>query len=83
MKESSYRERDYAFGQLMLTLRTKLKLTQIELAEMLGVRRRAVIDWEGGLTWIGATHSPRRASMDERGNWTCSRSGWCRSAVAW
>jgi hypothetical protein len=28
MKGSSYRERDYAFGQLMLTLRTKLELTQ-------------------------------------------------------
>src|SRR5215831_8489511 len=56
MKESSYRERDYAFGQLMLTLRTKLKLTQIELAEMLGVRRRAVIDWEGGLTYPNVDH---------------------------
>jgi WD40 repeat protein/transcriptional regulator with XRE-family HTH domain len=56
MKESSYRERDYAFGQLMLTLRTKLKLTQIGLAEMLGVRRRAVIDWEGGLTYPNVDH---------------------------
>ena len=50
MNGSSYRERDYAFGQLMLTVRTRLGLTQTELAEMLGVRRRAVIDWEGGLT---------------------------------
>ena len=50
MKGSLYRERDYAFGQLILTVRTKLELTQTELAEMLGVRRRAVIDWEGGLT---------------------------------
>jgi WD40 repeat protein/transcriptional regulator with XRE-family HTH domain len=56
MKGSSYRERDYAFGQLMLTLRTKLKLTQTELAEMLGVRRRAVIDWEGGLTYPTVDH---------------------------
>src|SRR5258706_4147835 len=51
MKVSSYRERDYAFGRVMLTLRTKLGLTQTELADMLGVRRRAVIDWEGGLTY--------------------------------
>src|SRR5262249_19575852 len=36
--------------------RTKLKLTQIELAEMLGVRRRAVIDWEGGLTYPNVDH---------------------------
>jgi transcriptional regulator with XRE-family HTH domain len=56
MKGSSYRERDYAFGQVMLTLRTRLELTQTELAEMLGVTRRAVIDWEGGLTYPKADH---------------------------
>ncbi|HEV2579219.1 MAG TPA: NB-ARC domain-containing protein, partial [Ktedonobacteraceae bacterium] len=56
MKESSYRERDYAFGQLMLTLRTKLKLTQTALADLLAVRRRAVIDWEGGLTYPSVDH---------------------------
>src|SRR6266581_3923142 len=56
MKGSSYRERDYAFGQLMLTLRTKLGLTQTELAEVLGVGRRAVIDWEGGLTYPTTDH---------------------------
>src|SRR6266568_367733 len=56
MKGSSYRERDYAFGQLMLTLRTKLELTQTELAEVLGVGRRAVVDWEGGLTYPTTDH---------------------------
>ncbi len=56
MKVSSYRERDYAFGRVMLTLRTRLGLTQTELADMLGVRRRAVIDWEGGLTYPKADH---------------------------
>ncbi len=50
MKGSSYRERDYAFGQVMLTLRTILGLTQTELADWLGVTRRAVGDWEGGST---------------------------------
>jgi WD40 repeat protein/transcriptional regulator with XRE-family HTH domain len=56
MKGSSYRERDYAFGQVMLTLRTRLELTQTQLADMLGVTRRAVIDWEGGLTYPKADH---------------------------
>src|SRR5689334_11804936 len=56
MKGSSYRERDYAFGQLMLTVRTKLELKQTELAEVLGVGRRAVIDWEGGLTYPTVDH---------------------------
>src|SRR5712692_2278111 len=56
MKGSSYRERDYAFGRVMLTLRTRLELTQTALADILGVRRRAVIDWEGGLTYPKADH---------------------------
>src|SRR5260370_42325966 len=56
MKGSSYRERDYAFGQVMLTLRTRLELTQTELADMLGVTRRAAIDWEGGLTYPKPDH---------------------------
>src|SRR6202049_3172277 len=56
MKGCSSRERDYAFGQMMLTLRTRLELTQTQLAGMLGVTRRAVIDWEGGLTSPTADH---------------------------
>ncbi len=51
MKRYSYRERDYAFGQLMLTLRTAIGLTQAGLAERLGVSRRAVAEWEGGLSY--------------------------------
>src|SRR5258708_3322047 len=56
MKGSSSRERDYALGGVMLTLRPKLGLPQTELADMLGVTRRAVIDWEGGLTYPKADH---------------------------
>ena len=41
-------EQDYAFGQLMLTLRTSIGLTQSGLAEYLGVSRRAVGEWEAG-----------------------------------
>ncbi|GCE29923.1 hypothetical protein KDA_54070 [Dictyobacter alpinus] len=48
MRPSSYKERDYAFGQMMLLLRTSLELTQIEIAEILGVSRKAVGRWEAG-----------------------------------
>src|SRR6266849_7604124 len=36
MSRHSYRERDYAFGQVMLKLRTSIGLTQAGLAERLG-----------------------------------------------
>ena len=51
MTGSSYGERDYAFGQAMLTLRTSIGLTQAGLADRLGVSRRAVAEWEGGLSY--------------------------------
>ncbi len=48
MREYSYSERDFAFGQTILTLRTAINLTQSNVAEYLGVSRRAVGDWEAG-----------------------------------
>jgi transcriptional regulator with XRE-family HTH domain len=51
VKTSSYREPDYAFGQLMLTLRTHIGLTQAGLGERLQVSRRAVVEWEAGLSY--------------------------------
>lgn len=39
---------DYAFGNKILELRTQLKLSQAELAEMLGVTDKAVSKWETG-----------------------------------
>ncbi|MBO0783918.1 MAG: helix-turn-helix transcriptional regulator, partial [Ktedonobacteraceae bacterium] len=57
MKRSSrYGERDYAFGQLMLTQRTALGLTQQGLARLLGVSRRAVTEWEAGNSYPKAEH---------------------------
>ncbi len=51
MKGYSYSERDYAFGQMMLTLRTHIGLTQAGLADRLGVSRRAVAEWEAGSSY--------------------------------
>ncbi len=51
MKRHVYRERDYAFAQLVLTLRTAIGLSQVGLAERLGASRRAVAEWEGGLSY--------------------------------
>src|SRR5947208_3912117 len=56
MKRSSYGEQDYAFGQAMLILRTTLGLTQAELADRLGVSRRAVGEWEVGSSYPTAEH---------------------------
>ncbi len=57
MKRSSrYGERDYAFGQMMLTLRTNIGLTQAGLADLLGISRRAVAEWEAGSSSPKAEH---------------------------
>ncbi len=56
VKRSSYGERDYAFGQLMLTLRTSIGLTQAGLAGLLGISRRAVGEWESGSSYPKAEH---------------------------
>ena len=50
MKRTLYGERDYAFGQLMLTLRTNIGLTQAGLGDLLGVSRRAVGKWEAKIS---------------------------------
>jgi WD40 repeat protein/transcriptional regulator with XRE-family HTH domain len=56
MTRHSYREHDYIFGQVMLKLRTSIGLTQASLAGLLGVSRRAVGEWEVGLTYPKAEH---------------------------
>ncbi len=43
-----YRERDYDFGNLCLTLRTRMGITQSELVKLLGVTERTLQTWEGG-----------------------------------
>src|SRR5438105_6127536 len=56
VKRTSYREHDYAFGQLMLTLRTRIGLTQAGLAKLLGISRHAVAAWEAGRSYPTAEH---------------------------
>jgi WD40 repeat protein/transcriptional regulator with XRE-family HTH domain len=53
---SSYRERDFVFGQTMLTLRSAIGLTQVQLANHLGISRRAVGEWEAGSSYPKAEH---------------------------
>jgi transcriptional regulator with XRE-family HTH domain len=87
MKRSSYGERDYAFGQAMLTLRTAIGLTQAGLAEFLGISRRAVGEWEAGSSYPKAEHlkelitlamqqhafSPGRETEEIRALWQAAR----------
>ena len=43
-----YPARNYALGEYLLTLRSRTKLTQAELAARIGVNRRSVQKWESG-----------------------------------
>src|SRR5438128_12628156 len=56
MRRSSYGERDYAFGQLILTLRSAIGLTQAGLSDQLGISKRAVGEWEAGSSYPKASH---------------------------
>jgi transcriptional regulator with XRE-family HTH domain len=47
---------DYAYGRLMLTLRTTIGLTQKRLANSLGISRRAVGEWEAGNSYPNVEH---------------------------
>ena len=56
MRRSTYGERDYAFGQLILALRSAIGLTQAGLSDQLGISKRAVGEWEAGSSYPKATH---------------------------
>jgi transcriptional regulator with XRE-family HTH domain len=56
MKRSSYSERDYAFGQAMLRLRSSIGLTQASVAGLLGISRKAVSNWEVGDSYPKVSH---------------------------
>src|SRR5260221_4376146 len=56
VRRSTYGERDYAFGQLILTLRSAIGLTQAGLSDQLGISKKAVGEWEAGSSYPKATH---------------------------
>ena len=56
MRRSTYGERDYAFGQLILSLRSTIGLTQAGLSDHLGISKKAVGEWEAGSSYPKATH---------------------------
>ncbi|HEX5689076.1 MAG TPA: helix-turn-helix domain-containing protein, partial [Roseiflexaceae bacterium] len=47
-KHRVYRQRKYAFGKQLLTLRMRLSLSQTQIAETVGVHRRSFQNWEAG-----------------------------------
>jgi WD40 repeat protein/DNA-binding XRE family transcriptional regulator len=55
----SYRDRDYDFGQKILSLRSAIGLTQTGLAEYLGISRFAIGEWEAGNKYPKAEHLKR------------------------
>src|SRR5947209_7294078 len=66
MNRSLYGERDYAFGQRILTLRTQIGLTQKGLAERLHISRRAVTEWEAGSSYPTAEHLQQLIALGVR-----------------
>src|SRR2546426_7668650 len=66
MNRSLYGERDYAFGKLILTLRTQIGLTQTGLAGRLHISRRAVTEWEAGSSYPTAEHLQQLIALGVR-----------------
>src|SRR5262245_9148694 len=48
MGSSMYQDRKYEVGQRLLILRTRTRLTQTDLASLIGVNRRSIHNWEAG-----------------------------------
>jgi len=63
VNRSTYGERDYAFGQAILMLRTSIGLTQAGLADLLHVSRRAVGEWEAGSSYPNVGHLKRLIAL--------------------
>jgi predicted ATPase/transcriptional regulator with XRE-family HTH domain len=46
-----YQDRKYEVGQRLLTLRARTRLTQTDLAGLMGVNRRSIHNWEAGAAY--------------------------------
>src|SRR5947209_19633732 len=55
----SYRQRKYEFSKQLFELRTRLLLTQGQLAELIGVHWHSVQKWETGESYPKAETLPR------------------------
>jgi WD40 repeat protein/transcriptional regulator with XRE-family HTH domain len=55
-QQRRYKVTDDRFGRLALTLREKARLTQFEVAQMLGVSERTIQHWESGTTFPGSAN---------------------------
>lgn len=53
---SSYKPRNYLLGGRLLELRNRSGLTQVALAQLVGVSKRSVLKWEGGEGAPGGGH---------------------------
>ncbi|MCL4301393.1 MAG: AAA family ATPase [Anaerolineae bacterium] len=51
MGSSLYQDRKYEVGQRLLSLRTRTRLTQTDLAGLMGVNRRSIHNWEAGTAY--------------------------------
>jgi transcriptional regulator with XRE-family HTH domain len=49
--KTSYRERDYTYGQAIFTLRTTIGLTQEQLGNRLGISPCSIREWETGSSY--------------------------------
>jgi transcriptional regulator with XRE-family HTH domain len=66
MRIHTYSERDDTFGQAMRTLRAAIRLTQVELAQRLGVSWGAVLGWEAGSNYPKAESLKRFIALGVR-----------------
>src|SRR5262245_57062596 len=59
MRSPRYKNQKYEVGQRLLTLRVRTRLTQIDLAGLIGVNRRSIQKWQGGATYPKEDHLQR------------------------
>jgi WD40 repeat protein/transcriptional regulator with XRE-family HTH domain len=59
----NYRPLDYEFGSLIQSYRRKAKLTQRQLAEMVGISKRSVLNWEAGSSYPQIHHLRQLVSI--------------------